>query len=351
MNEFNIFTGKTVDEAISAACRFFGTERDKLVVEILSGGSTGIFGLVGKKKAEIKARRRHDPAVAALLENEERAGEPAPRAETNESKPRAETAGRERPRGKSRGGKSGKPQSAVNPKAEEAAPEQAFKREQRAAPEPRAAREPSPNPVSKEAAPQQRAAREPVAAPAAKEAFAEQAFPDDDLAEAPDEAQHIDASPASPELLAKAQEIMERLVTPILGEKPVMAVDGTTGRVNVTIDDEKHSGLLIGREGQTLAALQYLANRILARRVDSPVRLRLNTGEYREKQDDNLRKLAIFLADKTKSLGRPQSTRPLSSYHRRVIHMTLQDDETVQTRSKGEGAMKRVIISLKRSNP
>ena len=346
MNEFNTFTGKTVDEAISAACRFFGTERDKLVVEILSGGSTGIFGLVGKKKAEIKARRRQDPAVAALLENEEHSGEQVPRAEANESKPRAETTGRERPRGKSRNGKPGK-QASATPKTEEAAPEQAT-REQRAAPLPRAAREPAAKPVAGEASPEQALAREPVAAPAAKEIFAESAFLDDDLPEASDEAQNVDASPASPELLAKAQEIMERLVVPILGEKPAMEVSGTAGRVNVTIDDEKHSGLLIGREGQTLAALQYLANRILARRVDSPVRLRLNTGEYREKQDDNLRKLAVFLADKARALGRPQSTRPLSSYHRRVIHMTLQDDETVQTRSKGEGAMKRVIIAPKR---
>ena len=58
--------------------------------------------------------------------------------------------------------------------------------------------------------------------------------------------------------------------------------------------------------------------------------------------------MAAFLADKARNLGRPQSTKPLSSYHRRVIHMALQGDETIQTRSKGEGPMKRVIIVPRR---
>jgi len=127
-----------------------------------------------------------------------------------------------------------------------------------------------------------------------------------------------------------------------------MEIEGTASRVNVCIQDEEHSGLLIGREGQTLAALQYLANRIMARRWESPVRVQINTGEYREKQDDSLRKMALYLADKARNLGRPQSTKPLSSYHRRVIHLTLQEDDTIQTRSKGDGPMKRVIIVPRR---
>jgi len=157
-----------------------------------------------------------------------------------------------------------------------------------------------------------------------------------------------DQSPASQELMDLAAAIMKRLLTPILEQEPRMDIEGTASRLNVLIQDEEHSGLLIGREGQTLAALQYLANRIIARQWPSPVRVQINTGEYREKQDDNLRKMAFYLADKAKSLGRPQSTKPLSSYHRRVIHMALQPDETIQTRSKGDGPMKRVIIVPKR---
>jgi len=79
MSDFNTFTGKTVDDAIGEACRFFSSERERLEIEIISGGSTGIFGLVGKKKAQIKARRRVDPAVAALMREEERQAQAASR--------------------------------------------------------------------------------------------------------------------------------------------------------------------------------------------------------------------------------------------------------------------------------
>jgi len=312
MNEFNTFTGKTVDDAISEACRFFATERDKLVVEIVSGGSTGIFGLMGKKRAEIKARRRQDPATG--MENAE-SGENRESGAAQSANGRA--ADRERSR-KPRGAKPAKPQPAAKPKEE--VPAQ--KRE---------------TPVIPPKVPAETLAQAP----------AETVFAEDDQQESPGN-ESRDDSPASPELLDMAKQIVTGLLAPILGETPALEASGTASRVNVVIADEKHSGLLIGREGQTLAALQYLANRILARRFESPARIRLNTGEYREKQDDNLRKLALFLADKAKNLGRAQSTRPLSSYHRRVIHMTLQDDETVQTHSKGEGAMKRVIITPKR---
>ena len=85
-----------------------------------------------------------------------------------------------------------------------------------------------------------------------------------------------------------------------------------------------------------------------ARQTDEPVRVQINTGEYREKQDENLRKMALYLADKAKTQGRPQSTKPLSSYHRRVVHMALQEDKSVQTRSKGEGPFKKVVILPRR---
>ncbi len=148
----------------------------------------------------------------------------------------------------------------------------------------------------------------------------------------------------SEELAATVREVMENLLRGILEEVPQMEISGNAERVTVLVLDEGEFGLLIGREGQTLSSLQYLVNRIVARRHDQPVRVQINTGEYRERQDDNLRKMAVYLADKAKSLGRPQSTKPLSSYHRRVVHLALQEDETIQTRSKGDGPLKRVII-------
>lgn len=323
MSDFNTFTGKTVDDAITEACRFFTTERDRLEVEIISGGSTGIFGLMGKKKAQVRARRRVDPAVTALIEEEERQAKSAascvstPAGSAPQEEPRESTVQSGQPpqeRGqRNRAPRRDKPQNHREPRE----------------PRPERPKREHPAPAKAEQSPQ------PGAAPMA-------AALDDDLPEG------LDQSPASEELIALTTGIMNRLLVPILEQEPKMEIDGTASRVNVLIQDEEHSGLLIGREGQTLAALQYLANRIVARRWETPVRVQINTGEYREKQDDNLRKMALYLADKAKNLGRPQSTKPLSSYHRRVIHMALQNDETIQTRSKGDGPMKRVIIVPKR---
>ncbi|MBU1612447.1 MAG: KH domain-containing protein, partial [Proteobacteria bacterium] len=114
------------------------------------------------------------------------------------------------------------------------------------------------------------------------------------------------------------------------------------------IDEPEHSGLIIGREGQTLSSLQYLVNRIVSRRMDTSVRVQIDTGDYRERQDDKLREIADHLAGKALKSGRTQSTKPLSSYHRRIVHLTLQEDDRVFTRSKGEGPMKRVLVVPKK---
>ncbi len=210
-SESKVFEGKSIDDAIDTACAHFETERDKLEIEILADSKGGIFGLVGARKAKIRARLR-------------------------------------------------------------------------------------------------------------------------------------DNSESLKQIVA---EVVEHLIKPIVPSPDMeIEVEGGT-RVKVTVHDEENSGLLIGREGQTLASLQYLANRIVAKKWPDPVRVQIDTGEYRERQDDNLRQLALHLAEKAKKIGRVQSTRPLSSYHRRVVHMALQTDEAITTRSKGEGSLKRVLIMPK----
>ena len=78
--------------------------------------------------------------------------------------------------------------------------------------------------------------------------------------------------------------------------------------------------------------------------VGAQVRVQVDAGDYHSRQDSRLQELARALADKVRATGRSQSTRPLSAYQRRVIHLTLQDDPDVQTRSSGEGPLKRVVI-------
>lgn len=211
MSEAKEFEGKSVDAAIDDACAHFGQERDSLEIEILDGGSSGIFGL-GSRKARVRVHPRQQ------------------------------------------------------------------------------------NPSQLE------------------------------------------------ELI---REVVTRMLTPIIGE-PELRIDTQHDPILVEIQDQEHSGLIIGRDGKTISSLQYLVNRILAKQWPERVRVQLDAGDYRERQTENLRKTALFLSQKAKDSGRVQSTRPMSSYHRRVVHLALQNEQDINTRSKGDGPMKRVLIMPKR---
>ena len=137
-------------------------------------------------------------------------------------------------------------------------------------------------------------------------------------------------------------DTVRKLIRPITGEEVAIAIKIGGGRVYVGIECDEDSGLLIGREGQTLAALQYMISRIVSRGMNAAVRVQLDAGEYRRRQDEKLREMALALADKVRQSGRSYSTRPLSSYHRRIVHVCLQEAADVQTRSTGDGPMKSV---------
>ena len=143
-------------------------------------------------------------------------------------------------------------------------------------------------------------------------------------------------------------DTVRKLIRPITGDEVGITVKIGGGRVYVGIECDEDSGLLIGREGQTLAALQYMISRIVSRGMNAAVRVQLDAGEYRRRQDEKLREMALALADKVRQSGRSYSTRPLSSYHRRIVHVCLQEATDVQTRSTGDGPMKRVVIMRKK---
>ena len=149
-------------------------------------------------------------------------------------------------------------------------------------------------------------------------------------------------------LEALVGDTVRKLIRPITGDEVGISVKIGGGRVYVGIECDEDSGLLIGREGQTLAALQYMISRIVSRGMNSAVRVQLDAGEYRRRQDEKLREMALALAEKVRQSGRSYSTRPLSSYHRRIVHVCLQEAVDVQTRSTGDGPMKRVVIMRKK---
>lgn len=150
-------------------------------------------------------------------------------------------------------------------------------------------------------------------------------------------------------LLSVVKEAITNLITPIVGGIGGLDIKVEENRVLVKVDSED-SGLLIGREGQHLAAIQYLLARIITTKMQVQVRIQLDTGDYHQRQDERMQSLAFMLADRLRKTGRSQSTRPMSAYQRRVIHLALQDEPDVQTRSVGDGVLKRVIIMKKRND-
>jgi len=148
------------------------------------------------------------------------------------------------------------------------------------------------------------------------------------------------------ELEELVEQVVKRLISDI-ADQPDVDIHVNEERIHVGISDD-NSGLIIGKDGQTISALEYVANRIMAKRWPDKVYVQLDAGGYRQRQDDSIREKALDLAERVKDSGKTQSTRPMSSYHRRLVHLALQEDEDIATRSKGEGPLKRVLIMLKR---
>ena len=106
-------------------------------------------------------------------------------------------------------------------------------------------------------------------------------------------------------------------------------------------------GILIGRRGETLDAIQYLTSLQVNRGNDEYVRVVLDTENYRAKREDSLRRLAVRMANRAQKTGRRVVMEPMNPYERRVMHTALQDHPTVTTHSEGEEPNRRVVILLK----
>jgi len=104
------------------------------------------------------------------------------------------------------------------------------------------------------------------------------------------------------------------------------------------------SGLLIGKRGKTLQALQYLVSKILQKETGENLSVIVDTENYRSKREDSLTELAHQLCDKVKRSRRPLTTGPMNAQDRRIIHLALKEDQDVRTKSKGEGNLRRVVI-------
>ena len=106
-------------------------------------------------------------------------------------------------------------------------------------------------------------------------------------------------------------------------------------------------GLLIGRRGETLDAMQYLTSLVLNNGKEDYTKVMLDTEDYRMKREDTLKRLAARLAEKVEKSGRRVVLEPMNPYERRILHSTLQDFAEVYTYSEGEDPYRSVVVSLK----
>ena len=107
-------------------------------------------------------------------------------------------------------------------------------------------------------------------------------------------------------------------------------------------------GIMIGKHGQTLDALQYLTNMAANRGRETWLKVKLDIESYRKRREETLNGLALRLADKVKRGNERVVLEPMNSHERKVIHMALQDDRRITTYSEGDGYCRHVVIMLRK---
>jgi spoIIIJ-associated protein len=148
--------------------------------------------------------------------------------------------------------------------------------------------------------------------------------------------------PQESEELQLAQETLKKILSLIPMEATVRA-DRIDGKINLNIVGDR-SGLLIGRKGKTLDALQYLVTKIVNKAFDRKVNVIVDSEDYRKRRKDSVTQLALKMGEKAKRIKKPVMTNPMNPHDRRLVHLALKDDENLETRSRGEGLLKKVVI-------
>ena len=146
--------------------------------------------------------------------------------------------------------------------------------------------------------------------------------------------------------LETAKETLGNILSLIPMEVAIHA-EQSDGKISLSIEGDS-SGLLIGRKGKTLDALQYIVNRVVNKSSEKKVRVVVDSENYRQRRIESLTQLALKMGEKTKKLKKPLTTNPLNPHDRRIIHLALKDDSNLDTRSRGEGLLKKVVIIPKK---
>lgn len=154
------------------------------------------------------------------------------------------------------------------------------------------------------------------------------------------EAERLDAdSDFENDLLDFVEELIDRMDYP--GEAYICF--RKENKIGVMIESE-HSGILIGKKGKNLDAIQLLANVFAGKLLENPPRIIVDVEKYRERRESNLVKLAMKTAEQVRRTKKSKLLEPMNPFERRIIHTALNDMDDIATKSDGEGLMKQVRI-------
>jgi spoIIIJ-associated protein len=183
------------------------------------------------------------------------------------------------------------------------------------------------------------------------EEFEEEAMPEELL----DARGHIDVADLDSEEVKAAEESLREMLrlldidADLYVREPETAADGA-GRASAVLDVEGEDlGLLIGRRGSTLSALQYMVNVMMTRKTGSKVLVTVDVEHYHRRREETLRNLARRMADRVRQSRRAITLEPMPANERRIIHLTLSEDPVVMTGSVGVGEDRKVVIRPKGS--
>ncbi|MCD6560139.1 MAG: Jag N-terminal domain-containing protein [Deltaproteobacteria bacterium] len=140
-----------------------------------------------------------------------------------------------------------------------------------------------------------------------------------------------------------AEDILNKILELIPMENATVNAEQQNGVITMNIVGDK-SGLLIGKKGKTLDALQFIVNRIVNKKLEKNIQVVVDSENYRKRREEVLVEMALRMSEKAKRLKKPMVTNLLNPHDRRTIHLALKDDDEIDTRSRGDGIFKKVLI-------
>ncbi len=274
MNQFVEFEGKNIDQALARASDELKTPIERLEYDVVSYGSSGIFGLVGTKKAKIRVKSEKLKGL------------------NQEAKQKARDLVKD-----------------------------AFQLED--------------------------------------DIYNDEIQEEEDLSQTDedderDESDEGDESPAASKIspadmekaIASGKEALQRFAD-FITENSQIVVE-TIGQRIVFKVEGGNSGMLIGKRGQTLEAIQYLVEKIVNKQNEQRVRVLVDVEGYLKTRKSNLQKLATKMAEKAQKTKKPVTIGQMNAYDRRTVHLHLKNNSAVRTQSVGEGYYRKLIIFPKK---